>query len=194
MRDRTIHRSLARVLVIAVVATLFSLFASPVADAGGVGHAVPAATASGTCSQAYLPLPDASCTPGALNPDVRQSTIGATICVSGWTATVRPPTSYTNPLKVQQIAQYGYADTSTADYEEDHFIPLELGGAPRDPRNLWPEPRSAPTGETASSKDGVETRLKNLVCDGTATLAASQNALVANWKTAVSVVSASRSS
>ena len=42
---------------------------------------------------------------------------------------------------MKQIAEYGYADTSTADYEEDHLIPLELGGAPRDPNNLWPEPR-----------------------------------------------------
>jgi len=45
-----------------------------------------------------------------------------------WTLRVRPPTSYTNALKVKQIADYGYSDTSTADYEEDHFIPLELGG------------------------------------------------------------------
>jgi hypothetical protein len=26
-----------------------------------------------------------------------------------------------------------------AHYEEDHFISLELGGHPRDPKNLWPE-------------------------------------------------------
>ena len=30
-------------------------------------------------------------TPGSLNPDVTQATIGSTICVRGWTATVRPP-------------------------------------------------------------------------------------------------------
>lgn len=192
MRHRTNRRNRERVVIVGLVATLLSVFASPVAHAGGVGHA--ASPNAATCSQSYLPLPDPSCTPGALNPDVTQSTIGSTICVSGWTATVRPPTSYTNPLKVQQIVQYGYADTSTADYEEDHFIPLELGGAPRDPQNLWPEPRNAPTGETASSKDGVETKLKNLVCDGTATLTAAQNALVADWRTAVSVVSASPAS
>src|SRR5690242_10597803 len=86
------------------------------------------ASAAASCSEAYLPLPDPSCQPGATNPDVTQSTIGSTICVSGWTSTVRPPTSYTNPLKVTQIAEYRYTDTSTADYEEDHLIPLELGG------------------------------------------------------------------
>ena len=35
-----------------------------------------------------------------------------------------------------------YGETgSTSDYQEDHFISLELGGAPRDARNLWPEPQ-----------------------------------------------------
>jgi hypothetical protein len=26
------------------------------------------------------------------------------------------------------------------DFEEDHFIPLAVGGSPRSPKNLWPEP------------------------------------------------------
>ncbi|WP_294004976.1 hypothetical protein [Streptomyces sp.] len=138
-----------------------------------------------TCSQSYLPLPDPTCTPGVYNPDVTQSTINSTICVSGWTATVRPPTSYTNPLKVQGIADYGYSDTSTADYEEDHFIPLELGGSPRDPKNLWPEPYSGT--KTATTKDGVETKLKNAVCDGRITLSAARTAMKNNWTTALSV-------
>jgi hypothetical protein len=89
------------------------------------------------------------------NPDVTQSTITSTICVSGWTSTIRPPTSYTNPLKTQGIKDYGYTDTSLSSYEEDHFLPLEVGGSPRDPRNLWPEPHSGTPG--SSTKDGVET-------------------------------------
>ncbi|RRQ81206.1 hypothetical protein CQW39_05290 [Streptomyces griseofuscus] len=138
-----------------------------------------------TCSQSRLPLPDSSCTPGAYNPDVTQSTINSTICVSGWTSTVRPPTSYTNPLKVQGIADYGYSDTNTADYEEDHLVPLELGGAPRDPNNLWPEPHYG--SPTAYTKDGVETKLKNAVCDGRITLSAARSAIKTNWTTALSV-------
>ncbi|MCA1223785.1 hypothetical protein [Streptomyces sp. 8L] len=138
-----------------------------------------------SCSQAYLPLPDPSCTPGVYNSDVTQSTIDSTICVSGWTATVRPPTSYTNPLKAQGITDYGYADTDLADYEEDHQIPLELGGSPRDPGNLWPEPYSGT--QTAHSKDGVETKLKNAVCDGRITLSAARTAIKKNWTTALSV-------
>lgn len=99
----------------------------------------------------------------------------STICVSGWTATVRPPTSCTNPLKVQGIADYGYSNTSTSAYEEDHFIPLELGGSPRDPKHLWPEPYSGT--KTSTSKDRVETKLKNAVCDGRITLPAARTAM-----------------
>ena len=138
-----------------------------------------------TCSQSYLPLPDPSCTPGVYNSDVTQSTIDSTICVSGWTATVRPPTSYTNALKAQGIIDYGYSDTSMSDYEEDHQIPLELGGSPRDPNNLWPEPHSGTKNST--TKDGVETKLKNAVCNGTITLNAARTAIKANWTTALSV-------
>ena len=35
----------------------------------------------------------------ALNPDVAEDTIDATICVSGYTRSVRPATSYTNGVK-----------------------------------------------------------------------------------------------
>jgi hypothetical protein len=155
--------------------------------AGGLVFGTGSAHAAATCSQAYLPLPDPSCTPGATNPDVTQDTIGSTICVSGWTATIRPSTSYTNALKKAQIAEYGYSDTNMSDYEEDHFIPLELGGAPRDPENLWPQPHFATGGSSGTSytKDGVETKLKNAVCKGTVSLADAQNAIATDWTTAL---------
>ncbi|HEY1155786.1 MAG TPA: hypothetical protein VGE95_05810 [Arthrobacter sp.] len=153
--------------------------------AAGLIAATAGTAQASTCSTANLPLPDSSCTPGAYNPDVTQSTIHSTICVSGWTATVRPPTSYTNPLKAQGISDYGYADTDLADYEEDHLVPLELGGAPRDPGNLWPEPYSGT--QTAHSKDGVETKLKNAVCAGTITLSSARSAIKTNWTTALQV-------
>ena len=129
--------------------------------------------------------PDPNLTPGALNPAVTQATVNTTICVSGWTATIRPSSSYTGRLKIQQIAEYGYADTSTSAYEEDHLISLELGGAPTDPRNLWPEPYTIsladgrPTG--AHTKDGLETRLKNQVCSGAITLAVAQAEIGIHW-------------
>ncbi|WP_050807186.1 hypothetical protein [Acidiphilium sp. PM] len=64
------------------------------------------------------PLPDPALTPGAINPAVREATIGATICRRGWTRTVRPPVSYTEPLKKAQIRRYGYADARPWKYED----------------------------------------------------------------------------
>ncbi|MFJ9608766.1 hypothetical protein ACIRS1_20755 [Kitasatospora sp. NPDC101176] len=163
---------------------------------GGTAHAAPATHTAGraataaTCSQAYLPLPDPACTPGATNPDVTQDTIDDTICVGGYSTSIRPSTSYTNRLKVQQIAQYGYADTSTADYEEDHFIPLSLGGHPTDPRNLWPEPHYA-TGSgdgTSLDKDSVEYKLYRAVCNHQVDLVPAQRAIATDWTTALSVL------
>jgi hypothetical protein len=151
----------------------------------------PIAAHAATCSRSYLPLPDPSCQPGSTYSSVTQSSIGSTICVSGWTSTIRPSTSYTNKLKTTQIAQYGYSDTSLSDYEEDHLIPLELGGNPTDPANLWPEPHATVNGGSSSKKDTIENRLKKMVCAGTITLAAARKAIAKNWTTALSVVSAS---
>ncbi|MFF4350098.1 hypothetical protein [Streptomyces sp. NPDC001530] len=149
------------------------------------GLTVTAGTAhAATCSQDYLPLPDPSCQPGDLNPDVTQGTIDSTICVSGWTATVRPSSSYTTALKKKQIVEYGYTDTSTSDYEEDHFVPLELGGSPKSELNLWPEPEYGDT--TAANKDTVENKLKKAVCAGTVTLTDAQDAIMTDWTTALS--------
>jgi len=103
-----------------------------------------------------------------------------TICVTGYTAGVRPPSAYTDSLKKQQIVQYGYSDTNPADYEEDHLIPLELGGHPTDPRNLWPEPRFG--AEPASKKDGVENALHARVCSGSTSLATAQRAIAEDWE------------
>ncbi|MFD9965319.1 hypothetical protein [Amycolatopsis sp. NPDC058986] len=154
--------------------------------AAPVSASAESATTAATCSQADLPLPDPACTPGVTNPDVTQGTIGSTICVSGWTSTIRPPTSYTNALKRQGIADYGYSDTNLADYEEDHFLPLELGGAPKDPKNLWPEPHSGD--ENSYSKDSVENAVKKAVCAGKVTLADAQHAMLTNWTTAKAIL------
>jgi hypothetical protein len=85
--------------------------------------------------------PDPVRTPGAVNSEITQDDIDQTICNSQWsTRSVRPPAHYTNRLKFEQMQEYGDSDTDPRDYEEDHLIPLELGGNPTDPRNLWPEP------------------------------------------------------
>src|SRR6266508_4903458 len=111
---------------------------------------------------------DIARTPGVLNPDVTQATIGSTICVHGWTRTIRPPTDYTNALKAKQLRAYGLTGAMSA-YQEDHLISLELGGHPTDPRNLWPEPYPR-----AAHVDAIENELNRQVCDGSLTLAEAQ--------------------
>ena len=173
------RRFLPMTAVIAGTVILTTAVAVPAADAA------PRAAAS-TCSTSYLPLPDPSCTPGVTNPDVTQATIGSTICTPGWTSTIRPPTSYTNKLKAQGIIDYGYSDTNMSDYEEDHFLALEDGGSPTSPQNLWPEPHSGDA--NSYNKDGVETKVKTAICNGTVTLADAQNAMLTNWTTAEQVL------
>jgi hypothetical protein len=107
-------------------------------------------------------------TPGALNPDVTQANIHETICTRGWTKTIRPPVEYTNALKAKQMRQYGLAG-DPSDYQEDHLISLELGGDPRDPRNLWPEPYPR-----AAEVDRIENELNATVCAGRLSLADAQ--------------------
>ena len=109
-------------------------------------------------------LADPVRTPGVLNPDVTQATIAATICTRGWTATVRPPAEYTNALKLEQMRAYGETGPPSG-YQEDHLISLELGGDPRDPRNLWPEPYPR-----AAAVDQIENQLNAAVCSHTLSL------------------------
>ena len=118
-------------------------------------------------------------TPGATNPAVTQATIRTTICVSGWTSTVRPSSTYTNGLKTTGIRAYGYADTNPASVEEDHLVALGSGGSPTDPRNLWPQPRYGTV--TAAVKDAEEQRLQTDICAGRITLAAAQARIVQEW-------------
>jgi hypothetical protein len=55
-------------------------------------------------------------------------------------------------------------------------VPLELGGAVNDPRNLWPEPGASP-----NPKDAVEDRLSELVCRGRVSLAFAQRLIAGDW-------------
>ena len=123
-------------------------------------------------------LPDAICTPGAANPLVTQDNLAQTICVSGYTKTIRPPVSYTNNLKGQQMQEYGFTDNIHL-HEEDHLISLELGGDPSDPKNLWPEP-----GQSPNPKDKVENALHSAVCSGRITLKEAQTRIATDWTTA----------
>ena len=129
-------------------------------------------------------LPDPACTPGTTNPLVTQETIRATICVSGWTRTVRPSTTVTGPMKRASARDYGYGGP-TAIAEFDHLISLELGGAPSDTHNLWVEPPLAGATSFSNPKDAVENRLHARVCAGTMSLAEAQRRILTDWTTAL---------
>ncbi|MBI2702466.1 hypothetical protein A9W98_13415 [Mycobacterium gordonae] len=127
-------------------------------------------------------LPDPVCTPGAISPKVNPDTLDTTICRTGYTKSIRPPAEITEAEKRGNAAAYGYAG-SLRDVEYDHLVPLELGGDPNDPRNLWIEPGASP-----NPKDGVESRLHQLVCEGRVPLAAAQQAIATDWTTALDAV------
>jgi len=86
-----------------------------------------------------------------------------------------------------------YVDKTPSHYQEDHLISLELGGHPRDPKNLWPEmwgtvaqPLTSrgpfpPELVGAKAKDAVENALHKEVCAGTLTLQAAQAIIATDW-------------
>lgn len=161
----------------------FGDLTSPSAVALGTTDSPTPVATVGPRSAAGLPNP--RLTPGSINPAVTPATLESTICHRGWTATIRPPAAYTSALKLVQIVRYGYRDRNPRDYQEDHLVPLELGGAPRDPKNLWPEPNTATLSDGASVgsavKDGFENTLNHEVCDGILPLAQAQRMIAGDW-------------
>src|SRR5438093_7273457 len=86
-----------------------------------------------------------------------------------------------------------YVDKTPSHYAEDHFISLELGGHPRDPKNLWPEMWGTLAHKLTShgpfpdhlvgakAKDRVENALHKEVCEGTLTLKEAQEIIAQDW-------------
>lgn len=112
------------------------------------------------------------------NPAVTQANIATTICHVGYSASIRPPLSYTASIKRSLIdALPPAASHEMADYELDHLVPLEDGGHPKAPENLvlqlWPEARV---------KDAVEDRVHRAVCSHRITLAVGRRCFVIDWK------------
>jgi hypothetical protein len=114
-----------------------------------------------------------------LNRDVRQDNIDDTICVSGWTKTVRPSEDTTNQIKRDLLTNAGLPWSDRSLYELDHVVPLELGGAPDDIANLnlqlWPDARR---------KDEIEFCLNRAVCSRQTTLNTARAAIWQDWEKA----------
>lgn len=139
-------------------------------------------------------MPDPACTPGAVDTAVTQATLASTVCRrGGYTSSVRPPREVTDTAKRKMLAAYGLPCTQTSKVELDHLVPLSLGGS-SDVRNLWPEPNVITPGHTdaggyaANDKDIVEVYLFHAVCTHKAELGAAQDAIAADWTTAVAVL------
>ena len=112
-----------------------------------------------------------------LNPAVTQETIGQTICSPGWTKTVRPSPRYTNRIKIKLIRDLEIPEELLVDFELDHRIPLALGGAPSDERNLELQPW-----DEAGEKDRIEVCLSRAVCAGTSTLDEARRRIWSDWR------------
>jgi hypothetical protein len=112
-------------------------------------------------------VPHRDRTPGVIGHRVTQANINSTICVPGWTATVRPESSYTSKLKTKQMRAL-HLRGKASEYEEDHLVPLCIGGHPTDRRNLWPQPRRGQ--RSAKIKDQLETSVCRAVCRRAMTL------------------------
>jgi hypothetical protein len=120
-------------------------------------------------------LPDPAKTPGVLNPAVTVSTIKTTICVHGWTSTVRPVVGVTDKLRKADTP----AGFAPGDGELDHLVSIEDGGAPADTKNLWWMRYKDHYG--ARVKDVLETKVSRQVCAGKLTLDQARAALLPNW-------------
>ena len=186
---------LSDLVVAGAVATAVVLGAPSLASAGhhGAHVVVPPGQIGPRVGPSSL-YPDPTLTPGATNPAITQANIADTICSPNWsTKTIRPPASYANTLKRQQLGAVRYVDKAPSHYEEGHLISLELGGNPRDPKNLWPEmwgtlaqPLTSrgpfpPELVGAKAKAAVENALHKEVCAGTLTLQAAQTIIATDW-------------
>ena len=93
---------------------------------------------------------------------------------------MRPARTVTEPEKRASMRAYGISDARSFEY--DHLVPLELGGAANDPRNLWPEPDyRRPAGFYLNPKDHLERALNRLVCTRAVSLARAQRMIATGW-------------
>jgi hypothetical protein len=157
-------------------------------DDGGYGRRVFAQTAP----QAQyglsggMALPDASITPGVVDPEAvaditgkshKSAGIERNICADDFrTGPIRAGIHNFAKLKREACAEYSVAKCD-ASVEGDHLISIEIGGCPDCLTNLWPQPM-----DEARIKDHqVEDVLPKLICAGKMTLGAAQKCMATDW-------------
>jgi hypothetical protein len=116
---------------------------------------------------------------GMIDPRVTQNNIQTNICRRGWTRTVRPSREVIDAIKRNLVADMR---VNPRDYELDHIVPLDLGGAPLDLRNLMLRPRAGAC--NAHQKATLERQLSIMVCAGDVTLNGAQREIATDRRAA----------
>src|SRR5690348_5443054 len=131
---------------------------------------------SGTARVPVVPqgVPSVDVPSPALTPGAVLTTNAATVCVSGYSSSVR---DVPDSEKEAVYARYGIPHVPYQ-HEVDHLVSLELGGS-NAITNLWPEPYAGRWG--ARTKDVLENKLHDLVCSGTIGLRDAQRIEARNW-------------
>ena len=142
---------------------------------------------SGTCKPLVkngLPLPDPSCSPGAINPtltlEVLKTKGFTTKCVRDQASSA---TEKQQTYRWYKIAKPAHNSGSTQTCELDHIISLELGGADV-LENLWPQcgpTRAVLNKRFFKQKDAVENYLAREVKAGRMDLSAAQHGIAEDW-------------
>ena len=112
----------------------------------------------------------------SLASDVTQSTIQQTICVKGYSSTVRPSTRFTNPIKFRLMRDAAIPESDKSDWALDHRVPIALGGHPRKLDNL-----QLLTTHDNGRKSRIEAKLLCYVCVGQMTLNQAQREVWEDW-------------
>lgn len=125
-----------------------------------------------------LAAPSAAAEP-ITDPAVTQETLAETVCIRGYTRTVRPGWRALRRIKLWLLEAAGEPPEHAPAYQLDHAMPLVLGGDPRDPANMVLQPR----GE-AARKDRIERKLGCLVCTGQVGLDEARAEIAGDWREA----------
>jgi hypothetical protein len=145
---------------LAAGACAIALFSFPAAHFGWKG---------GYHAQVFS-LPDSKLTPGATLRVSRPA-----VCAEGLSNNKAVPAA----LQRKVFEEYGLEGADPRGYEIDYLVTPALGGAD-DIHNLWPH-SYATTVWNAKVKDALETRMREMVCDGSLDLTEAQQEIADDW-------------
>lgn len=123
-------------------------------------------------------LPDHAETPGAIDPEIVPRTLPSTICDPVYPSARAPRPSWTAAAR-RRLSAARHPGRSPEIFALDQLVPISLGGAPTDARNLWLQSWTGTW--SASRKDALEQLLNRMVCAGELSLGAAQQMIARDW-------------